>query len=85
MLASGDVRGNYVMTGATWTAGGVAPNGNFPSGGNEVGTSSLANSTMETYQQGSDTTSATGLNCFGCHSNNTTDVSHVFGALKPLF
>ena len=72
MIASGDVRNNYVMTGATWTIGGAAPNG-----GNEVGTNKLSNTTMETYQQGS--------NCFSCHTNNTTGVSHVFPFLKPLF
>ena len=72
MIASGDVRNNYVMTGATWTIGGAPPNG-----GNEVGTNKLSNTTMETYQQGS--------NCFSCHTNNTTGVSHVFPFLKPLF
>ena len=81
MIASGDIRNNYVMTGATWTIGGAPPGG-----GNQVGTSALANTTMETYQQGQDTTLAHGgTNCFTCHTNNTTDVSHVFGALKPLF
>jgi hypothetical protein len=81
MIASGDIRNNYVMTGATWTIGGAAP-----SGSNQVGTSMLANTTMETYQQGRDTNSGNGsTNCFSCHTNNTTGVSHVFGALKPLF
>jgi hypothetical protein len=81
MIASGDVRNNYVMSGATWTIGGAPP-----SGGNEVGTSVLANTTMETYQQGVDTTRANGgSNCFSCHTNNTTAVSHVFAPLKPLF
>ena len=80
-LASGDLRGNYVFSGATWTIGGAAPNS-----GNEVGTSSLANSTMETFQQGSDNTTGSGSsNCFDCHRTNTTIVSHVYGALKPLF
>lgn len=88
-LASGDVRGNYIMTGATWTIGGAAPTGSFPSG-NEVGTSKLANGTMETYQQGINNMSATGTNCFGCHvSDNpnisTTFVSHIFGPTKRLF
>jgi hypothetical protein len=81
MIASGDIRNNYVMTGATWTIGGASP-----SGGNQVGTSALSNTTMETYQQGTDTTLAHGgTNCFTCHNSNTTGVSHVFGALKPLF
>jgi len=77
-LIPGDFRGNYFMTGTTWTAGGFPPNG-F----NEVGTNLLANTTMETYNQGT--------NCFGCHRStfgspvSTTDVSHIFGPLKPLF
>jgi hypothetical protein len=78
-LVGGDIRGNYIMSGATWTIGGAAPNG-----ANEVGTSQLANSTMETYQQGTGTTKS-GSNCFSCHQPNTTDVSHVFQPLKPLF
>jgi hypothetical protein len=78
MLASGDVRGNYFMTGATWTPGGSNPGpGNLG-----VGTNQMSNATMETYAQGS--------NCFDCHqntsaSNPTTDISHVFGGLAPLF
>jgi hypothetical protein len=80
MLASGDIRGNYLMTGATWT-----PFGSNPSGSNQgVGTSKLTNSTMETYAQGT--------NCFACHQNNTagltnatTEISHIFGPLQPLF
>ena len=86
MLASGDVRGNYVMSGATWTIGGAAP-GSFI-GGNQVGTSSLANVTMETYEQGlqsNPTQQAGGTNCLSCHNANTTNVSHVFPSLKPLF
>jgi hypothetical protein len=79
MLASGDLRANYVMTGATWTPGGTNPT---PTN-NGVGTNLLANTTMETYAQGS--------NCFSCHSNfgatpnATTDTSHVFAGLQPLF
>lgn len=77
MMAGGDIRGNYVMTGATWTPG-APPVGQFPG----VGTNRLANSTMETYQQGSST-------CFSCHQNgvdfNPNGLSHVFGGLQPLF
>lgn len=81
MMANGDIRSNYVFKGATWTIGGAAPGA-----GNQVGTSALSNSTMETYQQGKDTTKADGFsNCFSCHVNNTTSVSHVYGALQPLF
>jgi hypothetical protein len=79
MLASGDVRGNYFMTGATWT-----PFGSNPQTGNlGVGTNQMSNATMETYAQGS--------NCFDCHQNTssatnpTTEISHVFGGLAPLF
>ena len=77
-LFPGDLRGNYFMTGTTWTIGGAPPNG-----GNEVGTNVLANTTMETYQQGA--------NCFACHQStfgspvSTTDISHIFGPLRPLF
>lgn len=92
MLANGDIRANYIMTGSTWTLGGAAPSGSYP-GGNEIGTSKLSNVTMETYQQGGDSL-LTGLNCFDCHNGgsppnytptNTTNVSHVFPQLLPLF
>jgi hypothetical protein len=90
-LANGDMRANYIMTGATWTIGGVAPSGQFPNG-NEVGTSKLSNGTMETYQQGINNMFATGTNCFSCHitnivnvSKNVQQVSHIFGPIKPLF
>jgi len=90
---SGDVRNNYVMTGATWTVNGGSPTGlgdGLPSCGVStgcpVGTSAMSNTTMETYQQGKDNTLANGgSNCFTCHGSNTTNVSHVFGGLKPLF
>jgi len=94
MLPASDVRNNYVMTGATWTINGFAPIGTASlqscstsfADGCQVGTSALANTTMETYQQGKDNTLAHGgTNCFSCHTNNTTDVSHVFGVIKPLF
>jgi hypothetical protein len=84
MLASGDVRANYIMIGSTRTIGGAAPSGDFPNG-NEVGTSRLSNSTMETYQQGSNSLKATGENCLDCHVTNTVNVSFMFGPLKPLF
>ncbi|MES2519712.1 MAG: hypothetical protein V4585_16465 [Bacteroidota bacterium] len=70
-LIDGDVRKNYIQTGSTWTIFGAAPNGS-----NQVGTNKLANSTMETYQIGS--------NCFSCHVTNKVNVSHVFTDLKPL-
>lgn len=86
MMTSGDLRLNYVMSGVTWTIGG-APPGSFI-GGNQVGTSSLSNVTMETYEQGSPsnpTGQSGGTNCLSCHTTNTTQVSHVFPALNPLF
>jgi len=85
-VPGGDIRNNYFMTGATWTIAGAAPTGQFNvvAGGNEVGTSFLANSTMETFQQGTSNTSGSGTNCFSCHTTNTTSVSHVYGALLPL-
>ena len=109
MLVSADVRNKYIFTGATWTIGGgnftFDSPGNFGSPGNVttapgtgVGTSQLANTTMETYQQALDTTThQTTFNmkansCFSCHQSNTTCVSHIFtdpltcgGGLKPLF
>ena len=77
-LNAADVRRNYFMLGTTWTIGGAAPNG-----GNEVGTNHLANSTLETFVQGS-TPSDPSANCFACHTSNTVNVSHVFPELKPL-
>ncbi len=96
MLISGDVRANYILTGATWTVFGGAPTGSgasqascasSPTTGCPVGTSALSNTTMETYDQGKDTTLANGgTNCLTCHSGgNTTVVSHVFAGIKPLF
>lgn len=84
MMASGDIRGNYIMTGTTWTIPGTFV---------QVGTNKLSNTTMETYQQGT--------NCFSCHQGNITNfdpngLSHIFGGthdgpggtntgLQPLF
>jgi hypothetical protein len=82
-LSDGDVRKNYYLVGCTWTDGGASPNGPYP-GGNEVGTSQLSNSTMETYQQGDDTTLAEASNCFACHTSNSTRVSHIYNDLQPL-
>lgn len=72
MLVSGDVRHNYIQTGTTWTIFGAPP-----SSTNQVGTNFLANTTMETYQQGT-STAANGTNCFTCHTTNTVRVSHMF-------
>jgi hypothetical protein len=104
MLDPADVRNHYMLTGMTWTinGGGFTDNfgkpGNFTTAtGTGVGTSQLANTTMETYQQALDpvthqpTYSKQLFNCFSCHQTNTTDVSHIFRdpltgyGLKPLF
>jgi len=98
MLNSADVRNNYIMTGVTWTINGDPFNMNFGNPGNPgivtgrgVGTSQMANTTMETYQQALDPVThrtsfnALGNNCFVCHSGNQTSVSHIFPAIKPLF
>ena len=71
-LLGGDVRRNYFQLGTTWTIGGAAPNG-----ANEVGTNLLANSTLETFAQGT--------NCFACHQTNKVTVSHLYREAKPLF
>jgi hypothetical protein len=79
-LVPGDVRANYRFIGATWTVGGAPPNAT-----NQVGTNKLTNSSMETYRQGHDSSSASGSNCFSCHIGNGTGVSNIFAFLKPLF
>jgi hypothetical protein len=75
MLADGDVRRNYFLVGATWTANGV------PGVGLQIpevaGSLTLSNSTMETYLQYK--------NCFGCHQGGKLNgLSHIFGGIKPL-
>jgi hypothetical protein len=91
-LAPGDVRANYYLVGSTWTNGGYAPTGPYhrdtnEGKGAEIGTSHLANSTMETYHQAGSTGGAS--NCFSCHFSNpgqlaTTDISHIFSDMLPL-
>ena len=84
-LIGSDIRKNYYMTGSTWTTTGAGSTGPFPNG-NEVGTSQLANATMETYQQGNNTLLGTGANCLDCHGTNQANVvSHIFAPLKKLF
>jgi hypothetical protein len=85
----GDVRSNYLFIGATWTIGGAGPTHNFHGSfsDNVVGTSHLANSTMETFTQSSTFVTGTfpGPGCFACHKTNTTTTSHIFSETKPLF
>jgi hypothetical protein len=82
-LLAGDKRKKYMMTGTTWT-----PFGATPTPTNQVGTNSMANTTMETFFQPS--------NCFSCHSGNllgtvpgndgfSGGLSHIWGQMKPLF
>lgn len=104
MLNAADVRNKYIMTGVAWNINGGGFTGNFGRPGNittatgtGVGTSQLANATMETYQQAlhptthQPTFSQQANNCFSCHRTNTTGVSHIFSdpltgaGLKPLF
>ena len=85
-LPGKDVRKNYLFIGATWTAGGTAPNGKVysidPTPGSAIGTSLLANSTMETYFQVNKYT------CFTCHSGSNflrpDSLSHIFSKIRPL-
>ncbi|ASU33593.1 hypothetical protein [Mucilaginibacter xinganensis] len=87
-MLGADVRGNYLLIGATWTSGGAAPNGgvyglNGTAPGVSIGTSVLANSTMETYFQ------LPKFSCFTCHSSsvpslNPDSISHIYGKLQPL-
>ena len=75
LLASGDLRKNYFLVGATWTANGI------PGIGNQLpvveGSKVLANATMETYFQYK--------NCFSCHQGGKlTKLSHIYGGINPL-
>ncbi|MFZ6873315.1 hypothetical protein ACO0LF_14770 [Undibacterium sp. Di27W] len=92
-LADGDVRKNYRMIGSTWTTGGRAPDKASAGAINQVGTSMLANTTMETVFQGvnvdwlgdvSGNPKYPSLNCFACHSTNTVNTSHLWTKLTPL-
>jgi hypothetical protein len=85
-----DVRSNYFLVGATWT------DGSPPSKTTTLGVDSLANTTIETFVQGTPLTQDS-LHCFGCHTGPgvtltpggrtlaTTSVSHIFAFINPLF
>ncbi|MGN6398212.1 MAG: hypothetical protein ACTHMI_21750 [Mucilaginibacter sp.] len=88
-MLGNDVRAKYLQVGATWTMGGAAPNGGVygvdgTAPGVSIGTSVLANTTMETYFQ------QPIYSCFTCHHSRTTpslnpsDLSHIYGELEPL-
>ena len=84
---NGAVLANYRETGSLWTNG-VIPNGQSnQSGLEEFGSTSLANATMETFQQSSpgSLTQAPAIqpaaNCFSCHAafdGLAASISHVF-------
>ncbi len=93
-----DVRSKYLFIGATWTTNGAPGSGNFGAAmlsGNAVGTSHLANSTMETFSQSAVFVDGNppGPGCLSCHgfkSNSgalsaTTVVSHIFDDIQALF
>lgn len=93
-LVDGDLRKNYIFIGATWTDNGTAPTGTaYKAGSSEsgmsIGTSQLANSTMETYIQ-NDPMQSKGYNCFTCHSSSKGsglapgDLSHIYDAIQAL-
>lgn len=102
LLKGKDIRKNYMLIGATWTFGGAAPTGisyAYPLPGDStagidtaagvaIGTSQLANSTMETYVQDSASLYTQYGSCLSCHSNNNglapDDLSHIYGGLIPL-
>jgi hypothetical protein len=70
-LVGNDVRKNYLFIGSTWTDSGTAPDGTSYSAtntqnGTAIGTSQLANSTMETYAENGTVYSQFGT-CFACH------------------
>lgn len=81
----GDVRAHYVQIGGIWSQLGQIPT----SGTDDFlrGSLLLANATMETFHQYPDKHGFVSNNCFTCHnsgSDTSIDVSHIFGALKPL-
>jgi hypothetical protein len=95
-LVGNDIRKNYLFLGATWTPNGLGPNGisytpvyqdSLNTVGVAIGTSQLANSTMETYAQNGLEYNQFG-SCFGCHSAggkiDPGSISHIFDALQPL-
>jgi hypothetical protein len=86
LLPGKDVRKNYLFIGATWTFGGAPPNGRVyhvdPAAGSAIGTSLLANSTMETYFQVGTKT------CFTCHNQKNSllpgSLSHIYNKIRPM-
>jgi hypothetical protein len=84
-----DVRSKYLFLGATWTENGGAPSTNWNgtnANGIVVGTSHLANTTLETFTQSETFVQGffPGPGCLSCHTTNTVGVSHVFDATQAL-
>lgn len=86
-LAPDDPRVNYVLTGGIWTSAPSAtadapiPNAADFTAAALRGSPFLANTTMETFRQGT--------NCFACHNieataTNAFGVSHIFSQIIPL-
>jgi hypothetical protein len=92
MLPDGDVRKKYLFIGATWTQNGAGPLGTsysptLTTPGVAIGSSQLANCSMETYIQNGMDYNESG-SCFLCHSNSggllPSDLSHVYKTIVPL-
>ncbi|MGQ0739788.1 MAG: hypothetical protein ACT4OJ_12075 [Bacteroidota bacterium] len=80
MLVDGDVRKNYIQIGTTWRE----KEENSP----QKGSTRLANTTMETFMQGTNNSVTNGTTCFSCHAANGEDkkaYSHIYYSIKPLF
>ena len=87
LIAPGDVRRNYVLIGSLWTNGKIPGFDPAPQV-QQIGSTQLANATMETYVQ------FPTANCFSCHSGSPGNglglkcgggLSHIYGDLVPLF
>lgn len=80
MLMEEDVRKNYIQIGTTWQ--------DIKENSTQQGSTRLANSTMETYMQGTNNSVTNGTSCFSCHAANGEDrkaYSHIYYSIKPLF
>jgi hypothetical protein len=85
-LPGKDKRKNYILIGAEWTDGQYPNGASYPadkSANSAIGTSRLANSTMETTIQLGFGNDSTNSGCFNCH-NGTLNPSTAFG-LSHIF
>ncbi len=82
-LASGSILRSYRLVGGQWTTPGGLP-ATLGSGGNVRGSPLLANTTMESFHQGTVQGAKGAITCFNCHNGGTArspkklDVSHVW-------